>query len=142
MERAHEGKAFSTKNFSGLDLTEIGKGGVSKAWKVVSGGAPGSDCSAVGLECSGHLMGTQTWYDEAIKHCNVCCVGVEQVGCRWTGVGVGGGRSWGDGRSHGRPWGLAVLMLDFHATTLNCLTLGANLRPQEELLEQNQREIS
>ena len=49
----HEDKVFSTKNFSGLGLTEFEKGGVSKPWKDVSGGAPRSDYSAVGLERSG-----------------------------------------------------------------------------------------
>lgn len=72
----HEDKdrveVFSTKNFSGLGLTEIEKGGVNKAWKDVSGEVTGSDCSAVGLEHSGDLMGNTVWYNEPIKHCDVC----------------------------------------------------------------------
>lgn len=82
----HEDEVFSTKNFSEFGLTEIEKGGVNKAWKDVSGGVPGSDCSAVGLECGGDLMGSPVWYNEAIV--DMCCVGMGQWGHRWTGGGV------------------------------------------------------
>lgn len=75
---------FSTKNFSGLGPTEIEKGGVNKAWKDVSGGVTGSDCSAVGLGRSGDLMGDSVWYNEAIKRCDMCCVGMGRLGHRWT----------------------------------------------------------
>lgn len=80
-------EVFTTKTCSGLGLTEIEKGGVNMAWKDVSWGVTRSDFCEVRRERSGDLMGNTTGYNEAIKHCDECCVGM--------GWWVGGG--WGTG---------------------------------------------
>lgn len=84
-------------------------------------------------------MGRAVGYNEAIKHCDVCCVELGRwAQGRWgaTGAQVGGLE----------PRGLPLLLVHFHCSPLppppNCLTLGANVKHQEEPPEQNQREIS